>query len=140
MTRIEEPFVMIRKEKDGIPLTGNSRFEVYFRFRHFSLRRMKKKKRIIFLKNVGNQRIYFLKKHLCIVMQKKRTLHFWPCNFTNISKYIHILQTLQGFCLDLLEQMSDQVGFKYVLELVPDNNYGAMNITSGEWNGLVKGM
>ena len=51
-----------------------------------------------------------------------------------------ILQTLQGFCLDLLEQMSDQVGFKYVLELVPDNNYGAMNITSGEWNGLVKGM
>jgi len=70
MTRIEEPFVMIRKEKDGIPLTGNSRFE--------------------------------------------------------------------GFCLDLLEQMSDQVGFKYVLELVPDNNYGAMNITSGEWNGLVK--
>ena len=51
-----------------------------------------------------------------------------------------ILQTLQGFCLDLLEQMSDQVGFKYVLELVPDNNYGAMNITSGEWNGFVKGM
>ena len=53
---------------------------------------------------------------------------------------VPILQTLQGFCLDLLEQMSDQVGFKYVLELVPDNNYGAMNITSGEWNGLVKGM
>ena len=69
MTRIEEPFVMIRKEKDGIPLTGNSRFEVYFRFRHFSLRRMKKKEKDHFLKkNVGNQRIYFLKKHLCIVM------------------------------------------------------------------------
>ena len=124
----------------------------------------------------------FKKKHCCIILQK-RTLYFWPCNFTNISKYIHtggvllqsaknlsifwdvdlkvnaictsritpsvmghtvnivlILQTLQGFCLDLLEQMSDQVGFKYVLELVPDNNYGAMNITSGEWNGLVKGM
>ena len=44
MTRIEEPFVMARKEKDGIPLTGNSRFEVYFRFRHFSLRRMTKRK------------------------------------------------------------------------------------------------
>ena len=61
MTRIEEPFVMIRKEKDGIPLTGNSRFEVYFRFRHFSLRRMKKKEKDHFLKNIGNQKNYFLK-------------------------------------------------------------------------------
>ena len=52
MTRIEEPFVMIRKEKDGIPLTGNSRFEVYFRFRHFSLRRMKKKEKDHFLKKM----------------------------------------------------------------------------------------
>ena len=43
----------------------------------------------------------------------------------------------QGFCVDLLEQISDQVGFKYVIDLVPDNNYGALNLSSGEWNGLV---
>ena len=71
MTRIEEPFVMFKKQKDEMPLTGNDRFE--------------------------------------------------------------------GFCVDLLEQISDQVGFKYIIELVPDNNYGALNLTSGEWNGLVKG-
>ena len=45
----------------------------------------------------------------------------------------------EGFCVDLLEQISDQVGFKYIIELVPDNNYGALNLTSGRWNGLVKG-
>ena len=72
MTRIEEPFVMLKKQKDpDVVLTGNDRFE--------------------------------------------------------------------GFCVDLIEQMSDQVGFKYILELVPDDNYGALNLTSGKWNGLVKG-
>ena len=72
MTRIEEPFVMLKKQKDpDVVLTGNDRFE--------------------------------------------------------------------GFCVDLLEQISDQVGFKYILELVPDDNYGALNLTSGKWNGLVKG-
>ncbi len=49
MTRIEEPFVMFKKQKDEVALTGNDRFE--------------------------------------------------------------------GFCVDLLEQMSDQVGFKYIIEL-----------------------
>ena len=72
MTRIEEPFVMLKKQKDpDVLLTGNDRFE--------------------------------------------------------------------GFCVDLIEQISDQVGFKYILELVPDDNYGALNLTSGKWNGLVKG-
>ena len=72
MTRIEEPFVMLKKQKDpDVVLTGNDRFE--------------------------------------------------------------------GFCVDLIEQISDQVGFKYILELVPDDNYGALNLTSGKWNGLVKG-
>jgi len=35
--------------------------------------------------------------------------------------------------------MASLVGFNYVIELVPDNSYGALNVTSGEWNGLVKG-
>jgi hypothetical protein len=30
------------------------------------------------------------------------------------------------------------VGFKYNVELVPDNNYGALNLSTGQWNGLVK--
>ena len=39
----------------------------------------------------------------------------------------------------MLQVISEQVGFNYVIELVPDNNYGAKNTTTGEWNGLVKG-
>ncbi len=46
---------------------------------------------------------------------------------------------VQGFCIDLLEHMAKLVGFNYVLELVPDNNYGAQNVTTKEWNGLVRG-
>ena len=44
----------------------------------------------------------------------------------------------EGFCVDLLEQIAAQVGFNYNIELVEDNNYGALNLTTGEWNGLVR--
>ena len=39
----------------------------------------------------------------------------------------------------MLQQISEQVGFNFVIELVPDNNYGAKNTTTQEWNGLVRG-
>ena len=45
----------------------------------------------------------------------------------------------EGFCVDLLEQIADLVGFNYVIELVGDENYGALNLSTGEWNGLVRG-
>ena len=61
MSRVERPFVMPSKQKDGNPLVGNARFE--------------------------------------------------------------------GFCVDMLEHISELVGFNYVMELVPDNNYGAENLT-----------
>ena len=35
----------------------------------------------------------------------------------------------EGFCIDMLEHISELVGFNYVMELVPDNNYGAENLT-----------
>jgi len=42
--------------------------------------------------------------------------------------------------VDLLEHIADMVGFNYVIELVSDNNYGALNLTTQKWNGLVKGL
>ena len=45
----------------------------------------------------------------------------------------------QGFCIDVLEHIAEIAGFNYHIELVPDNNYGALNLSSGKWNGLVKG-
>ena len=95
MSRIERPFVMESKQKDGNPLVGNNRFEVgAVTFEEFAT--------------------------------KERTETHYFCTF------------VQGFCVDMLEQISELVGFNYVIELVPDRNYGAKNLTTGEWNGLVK--
>lgn len=42
-----------------------------------------------------------------------------------------------GFCVELLEKISHEVGFNYILNLVSDGKYGAKDQTSGEWNGMV---
>lgn len=42
-----------------------------------------------------------------------------------------------GFCIDTLERISKEVGFDYLLDLVPDRKYGAQDPESGEWNGMV---
>ncbi len=52
----------------------------------------------------------------------------------------YLMFDCQGFCVDLLEHIADTVGFNYVIELVADNNYGALNLTTQKWNGLVKGL
>lgn len=43
-----------------------------------------------------------------------------------------------GFCVDLLEIIAKQVGFDYILDLVPDNKYGAQDPDTLEWNGIVE--
>lgn len=43
---------------------------------------------------------------------------------------------LEGFCVDMLSQLSQKLGFKYNLKLVKDNRYGAMD-PSGNWNGMI---
>lgn len=40
----------------------------------------------------------------------------------------------EGFCIDLLEHMAELVGFNYVIELVPDNNYGAQVTRKGHFD------
>ncbi|KAH8385421.1 hypothetical protein KR009_001755, partial [Drosophila setifemur] len=42
-----------------------------------------------------------------------------------------------GFCVDILETISHEVGFDYILDLVPDRKYGAKDPDTGEWNGMV---
>ena len=43
----------------------------------------------------------------------------------------------EGFCVDLLKEMSDIIGFKYEIYLVPDGKYGAPSKKDGKWNGMV---
>lgn len=42
---------------------------------------------------------------------------------------------LEGYCIDLITQLSDMLGFKYKLHLVKDGRYGVME--SGVWNGMI---
>lgn len=42
-----------------------------------------------------------------------------------------------GFCVDILARVAREVGFDYILDLVPDRKYGAKDPVTGEWNGMV---
>lgn len=44
----------------------------------------------------------------------------------------------EGFCIDLLQQVSEQVGFRYEIQLASDKIYGTYNKDTGQWNGIVK--
>ncbi|XP_077977877.1 glutamate receptor ionotropic, kainate 2-like [Glandiceps talaboti] len=41
----------------------------------------------------------------------------------------------KGFCVDLLAEIANILGFEYELKLVPDGKYGAL--VDGKWNGMV---
>ncbi|XP_012712211.1 probable glutamate receptor [Fundulus heteroclitus] len=43
---------------------------------------------------------------------------------------------LEGYCIDLISELSKMLGFKYKVHLVKDNRYGAMD-SSGNWNGMI---
>lgn len=43
---------------------------------------------------------------------------------------------LEGFCIDLLSQLSEIIGFRYTLQLVKDGRYGSVD-ASGNWNGMI---
>uniref|UniRef100_A0A8C9W678 Glutamate receptor n=1 Tax=Scleropages formosus TaxID=113540 RepID=A0A8C9W678_SCLFO len=43
----------------------------------------------------------------------------------------------EGYCLDLLKELSNILGFSYEVKLVGDGKYGAQN-DKGEWNGMVR--
>ena len=41
----------------------------------------------------------------------------------------------KGYCIDLLKEIADDIGFEYQIHLVKDGNYGAEK--DGEWNGMI---
>ncbi|XP_076667724.1 glutamate receptor ionotropic, kainate 2 isoform X2 [Andrena cerasifolii] len=44
----------------------------------------------------------------------------------------------EGFCIDLIEEISKLLNFKYEFELVPDGNYGRYNKETKQWDGLIR--
>nr|XP_057906495.1 probable glutamate receptor [Doryrhamphus excisus] len=43
---------------------------------------------------------------------------------------------LEGYCIDLISELSEKLGFSYKLQLVKDGRYGSMD-SSGNWNGMI---
>uniref|UniRef100_A0A3P9ACM9 Glutamate receptor n=1 Tax=Esox lucius TaxID=8010 RepID=A0A3P9ACM9_ESOLU len=43
----------------------------------------------------------------------------------------------EGFCIDLLKELSNILGFSYDIRLVPDGKYGLPD-DKGQWNGMIK--
>ena len=41
----------------------------------------------------------------------------------------------EGFVIDLIRELSEQLGFKYVFKLVGDGKYGVND--NGTWNGMI---
>ncbi|XP_045462381.1 glutamate receptor ionotropic, kainate 2 isoform X3 [Harmonia axyridis] len=44
----------------------------------------------------------------------------------------------EGFCIDLLKWIANQVGFQYTIRLVPDHMYGVYDPDTKQWNGIVR--
>lgn len=42
----------------------------------------------------------------------------------------------QGFAIDVLDALSNYLGFKYEIYLAPDHKYGSQQ-ADGTWNGLI---
>lgn len=43
----------------------------------------------------------------------------------------------EGYCIDLLKELSHILGFSYEIRLVEDGKYGAQD-DKGQWNGMIK--
>jgi hypothetical protein len=44
--------------------------------------------------------------------------------------------TLEGFTIDLLNELSHELSFKYQIYISPNNAYGSQN--DGNWNGMIE--
>lgn len=44
----------------------------------------------------------------------------------------------EGYCIDLIEEIANYLGFKFEFELVPDKQYGSYDPVKKTWNGLIK--
>lgn len=44
----------------------------------------------------------------------------------------------EGFCFDIIDEISKMLGFNYVFKLVDDSKYGRPNAETGEWDGMIR--
>lgn len=44
----------------------------------------------------------------------------------------------EGLCIDMMNRLSELMGFTYSISLVADGEYGAFDEETNTWNGLVR--
>lgn len=44
----------------------------------------------------------------------------------------------EGFVFDIIDEISQMLGFNYIFKLVDDSNWGSLNKITGEWNGMIR--
>lgn len=44
----------------------------------------------------------------------------------------------EGFCIDLINELSKMLGFNYTFVIQEDGANGNLDRTTGEWNGMIK--
>ena len=47
-------------------------------------------------------------------------------------------KTYSGLCIDLLNKLQEEMKFRYTIEESPGNVYGAPDVFTGEWSGMVR--
>ncbi|XP_051546510.1 glutamate receptor ionotropic, kainate 2-like isoform X2 [Myxocyprinus asiaticus] len=58
--------------------------------------------------------------------------------FKKSDKPLYGNDRFEGYCVDLLRELSGILGFRYEIRLVEDGKYGAFEESSGQWNGMVR--
>uniref|UniRef100_A0A669AX07 Glutamate receptor n=1 Tax=Oreochromis niloticus TaxID=8128 RepID=A0A669AX07_ORENI len=58
--------------------------------------------------------------------------------FKKSDKPLYGNDRFEGYCIDLLRELSSILGFRYELRLVEDGKYGALDESTGQWNGMVR--
>uniref|UniRef100_A0AAQ6IC90 Glutamate receptor n=1 Tax=Anabas testudineus TaxID=64144 RepID=A0AAQ6IC90_ANATE len=58
--------------------------------------------------------------------------------FKKSDKPLYGNDRFEGYCIDLLRELANILGFTYEVRLVEDGKYGAQDENTGQWNGIVK--
>ncbi|XP_068406882.1 glutamate receptor ionotropic, kainate 2 isoform X5 [Eschrichtius robustus] len=58
--------------------------------------------------------------------------------FKKSDKPLYGNDRFEGYCIDLLKELSTILGFTYEIRLVEDGKYGAQDDANGQWNGMVR--
>lgn len=58
--------------------------------------------------------------------------------FKKSDKPLYGNDRFEGYCIDLLRELSAILGFRYEVRLVEDGRYGALDESTGQWNGMVR--